>query len=94
VFRISDAFQEKYGYPEFTDDIRRKVFGLTGAKMYRVDPNACRYQVNRGLIASRRQLLNDRWGDRRHALGNRHEIQTRRDFLQLWRERTANGEYA
>ncbi|MET0343096.1 MAG: amidohydrolase family protein [Polyangiales bacterium] len=94
AFRISEEFQEKYGYPEFTDQLKRKVFGLTGAQLYRVDPAACRYAVSRSTLATRRQLLDDRWGARRHAIVNPPAIRTRRDFLQLWRERVARGEFA
>jgi uncharacterized protein len=94
AFRISDEFQEKYGYPEFTDAIKRRVFGLTGAQLYRVDPAACRYRISRGQLAVRKQTLNERWGDRRHALNNRPAITNRREFFQLWRDRIANGEFA
>lgn len=93
VFRISDEFQEKYGYPEFTDEIRRKVFGLTGAKLYRVDPDKCRYQVSLGQLAMHKQMLDDRLGPRRHAI-NYPAIRSRRDYLTLWRERIARGEFA
>lgn len=93
VFRISDEYQEKYGYPEFTDQIRRKVFGLTGAKLYRVDPNACRYKVSRSQLAFRKQLIDDRWGPRRHAI-NYPAIRTRQQYVELWRARVARGEFA
>lgn len=38
TFQISEEFQEKYGYPAITDDIRAKVFGLSSAKIYGIDP--------------------------------------------------------
>jgi len=91
AFRISDEFREKYGYPEFTDQVRRKVFGLTGAKLYRVDVDKCRYQVSRDVLASRKLILDDRWGARRHAY-NPPVIRTRKQYIQLWRERIARGE--
>jgi predicted TIM-barrel fold metal-dependent hydrolase len=93
VFQISKEFQDMYGYPEFTDQIRRNVFGLTGAKLYRVDPDACRYQVSRSTLMARRQLLDERWGPRRHAISP-PRIRTRRQFLQIWRDRIARGEFA
>ncbi|MFT5140114.1 MAG: hypothetical protein ACI9H8_002041 [Lysobacterales bacterium] len=37
-FQISEEFQEKYGYPKITDEIRAKVFGLSSAKIYGIDP--------------------------------------------------------
>ena len=82
VFQISKEFQDKYGYPEFTDTIRRKIFGLTGAKLYRVDPNACRYKVGLSDLMAYRQELDHVWGPRRHAF-NPPVIRTRRQFLDF-----------
>jgi hypothetical protein len=82
VFQISKEFQDKYGYPEFTDTIRRKIFGLTGAKLYRVDPNACRYKVALSDLMAYRQEIDHVWGPRRHAI-NPPVIRTRRQFLDF-----------
>ena len=82
VFQISKEFQDMYGYPEFTDTIRRKIFGLTGAKLYRVDPNACRYKVGVNDIMAFRQEMDHVWGPRRHAY-NPPVIRTRREFLEF-----------
>jgi hypothetical protein len=38
TFQISEAFREQYGYPEITDEIRAKVFGLSSAKIYGIEP--------------------------------------------------------
>jgi hypothetical protein len=80
-----------YGYPEFTDTIRRKIFGLTGAKLYRVDPKACRYKVSNSALMARKLELDDIFGPRRHAI-NPPAIRTRRQFLALRREMAAKGE--
>lgn len=37
-FQISEEFQEKFGYPKITDEIRAKVFGLSSAKIYGIEP--------------------------------------------------------
>jgi hypothetical protein len=37
-FQISDEFQDKYGYPKITDEVRAKVFGLSSARIYGIDP--------------------------------------------------------
>jgi uncharacterized protein len=92
MFKISTEFQDMYGYPDFTDAIRRKIFGLTGAKLYRVNPNACRYDVKLSQLAAHRQRLDERWGPRRHALYNPPAITTRRQYLQLGLERRRRGE--
>jgi hypothetical protein len=33
-FRIPEALREKYGYPELTETAKRKILGLTSAKLY------------------------------------------------------------
>ncbi|MET0386903.1 MAG: amidohydrolase family protein [Polyangiales bacterium] len=91
VFQISKEFQDKYGYPEFTDTIRRKIFGLTGATLYRVDPNACRYKVARSGLMARKMERDDIFGPRRHAI-NPPAIRTRRQFLSMRADMIRRGE--
>ncbi|MGH8985298.1 MAG: amidohydrolase family protein, partial [Acidimicrobiia bacterium] len=38
AFQISPEFQQQYGYPALTDDIKRKVLGLNALKLHDVDP--------------------------------------------------------
>ena len=33
-FQIPEALREKYGYPALTESARRKILGLTSAKLY------------------------------------------------------------
>ena len=56
-FRITDEFQERYGYPELTREIKDKILGLNGARLYGVDPLAttCEF-TRRELEALRRKL--------------------------------------
>jgi predicted TIM-barrel fold metal-dependent hydrolase len=82
VFQISKEFQEMYGYPEFTDSIRRKIFGLTGAGLYRVDPNACRYKVSLSDLMAHKQNLDDTFGGRRHMMAQ-PALRTRRQFSAM-----------
>jgi predicted TIM-barrel fold metal-dependent hydrolase len=42
AFQISGEFQEKYGYPKITPEIRAKVFGLNGAEAYDLKPDEVR----------------------------------------------------
>jgi uncharacterized protein len=37
TFEISPEFQERYGYPALTDEIKRKIFGLNAARVYGID---------------------------------------------------------
>jgi hypothetical protein len=40
AFEISPEFQERFGYPALTDELRRKVFGLNAAALFDIDPTA------------------------------------------------------
>jgi uncharacterized protein len=91
VFQISKEFQDMYGYPEFTTDIRRKIFGLNGASLYRVNPNACRYKVSVSQLTAHKQDLDDRFGPRRHMMA-RPVLQSRRDLMALRRDMKRRGE--
>ncbi len=37
TFQISDEFQEKYGYPRMTPDLRARIFGLNATRPYGID---------------------------------------------------------
>jgi predicted TIM-barrel fold metal-dependent hydrolase len=38
AFRITEEFQERYGYPALTKEMKNKVLGLNAARLYGVDP--------------------------------------------------------
>lgn len=38
TFQISEELQERFGYPALTDEIRAKIFGLSSAALYGIDP--------------------------------------------------------
>ncbi len=84
TFQISDEFQEEYGYPEITPEIRAKIFGLNAAVPYKVD-----------VPAVKKAALSDDFGRLRAAYREdpnpsflSHGPKTRREFFQLMR---ANG---
>ena len=39
-FQIPDQLIEKHGYPKLTRQVKEKIFGLNGAKVYGVDVKA------------------------------------------------------
>jgi len=80
-----------YGYPELTAEVKANVFGRSAAKLYCVDPSACRYQVDQSQLAQRKRALDSEFGGRRWAF-ERPAIKTRRDFLTLIKRRRALGE--
>jgi hypothetical protein len=42
AFQITEAFQEQYGYPALTDEVKAGIFGFNAAKLFGIDPTATR----------------------------------------------------
>ncbi|MDQ6616013.1 MAG: amidohydrolase [Actinomycetota bacterium] len=42
AFQISTQYQERFGYPALTDDLKAKIFGLNAAHLFAIDPHATR----------------------------------------------------
>lgn len=38
AFEITEEFQDRYGYPALTPEVKRKILGLNSARLYGVDP--------------------------------------------------------
>jgi hypothetical protein len=55
AFQISAEFQDRFGYPALSDDIKAKILGLNGAKLFNLDPAAPRC----ALAASEAAQLRD-----------------------------------
>jgi hypothetical protein len=54
AFEISAAYQEMFGYPELTDQLKAKVFGLNAAQLFGVDVEATRCALDAdGLMRAR-----------------------------------------
>jgi predicted TIM-barrel fold metal-dependent hydrolase len=90
-FTISQQFQDMYGYPQITDDMKAKIFGLNAARLYRIDPTAQRCRADRSTFAMLKKDLDEgigggRWGAK-PPLGPR----TWREFFAHARESAAKG---
>ncbi len=82
-FQISAEFQERFGYPELSMEIKRGVLGLNAAKIYGVDPDEQRCLIEDDELAClKRSLAPDERRTFRHA-----GPQTRREFLNFLRMR-------
>jgi uncharacterized protein len=53
-FEIPTSMQESYGYPALTDEIRRKIFGLNGAAVDGIDPDAMRCAIGDDFVSDLR----------------------------------------
>jgi hypothetical protein len=85
---ISEEFQETYGYPALTPEIKAKVFGLSGARLYGIDPHETRCTLDTNALMLAKQQLDAELGDRRWAFQKPFGPRTRREFakLQKWRD--------
>jgi hypothetical protein len=57
AFHISTEYQDRYGYPALTDDLKRGVFGLNAATLFGVDPTARRCGLTTDPLTSNQPLV-------------------------------------
>ena len=86
-FQITPEFQQRFGYPALTDEIRRKVFGLNAAALLGLDPQATTCAIDQSKLATARVeytslttdgAIPERWAARGPI--------SRRDVLTLFRQ--------
>ena len=56
-FHISEEFQERWGYPKLTKEIKAKILGLNGARLYGVDPITAKCEFTRRELEEIRKHL-------------------------------------
>jgi predicted TIM-barrel fold metal-dependent hydrolase len=81
AFQISPELRAKYGYPEITQALRAKVFGLNAAKVYGISAAEIRNYTCRDRIARERLAYREQPEPHYLTYGPR----TRREFLNLLR---------
>jgi len=67
AFQISEEYQDRFGYPALTDEIKRKVLGLNALRLHDVDPITAKCQFTRDELEQIRQTLptgNETFGPR------------------------------
>ena len=77
TFRISDEFQERFGYPALSTEAKRRIFGLNGARVYGIDVAALH---GKGELARRRAAYRAEPNPSFATFGPK----SRREFLALW----------
>ena len=92
AFQITAEYQERYGYPALTDDIKAAVFGLNAAALFGIDPTATHcalatdpsdHEDPRDGRPARRRRSPSPWEP--------HGPTTRRQVLRGWRHRRRTG---
>lgn len=90
MFKMSDEIRDKYGYPDFTDEVKRQIFGYTSAKLYGIDPGACYASFQADSIAQYRRDADSEYGEGRFA--SIRPLMTRySDYLLHGKYRKASG---
>ena len=57
AFQISEEFQQQYGYPALTDEIKRKVLGLNALRLHEIDPINAQCEFTRDELERIRQEM-------------------------------------
>jgi predicted TIM-barrel fold metal-dependent hydrolase len=83
TFEISQENQDTYGYPALTPDIKAKIFGLTAAKIYGVNPDEVRCKIDQTSLAMLKRDMDGELGKRRWAFDKIGGPRTRREFANL-----------
>lgn len=80
AFQISEEFQERYGYPAITPEMKRKIFGLNGARVYGLDADALQ-KTDAGSLRRRRAEYRENANPSFATYGPK----TRREFFAAWK---------
>jgi uncharacterized protein len=57
TFQISPQFQDTYGYPELTEETKRRIFGLNAAALYGAEPVTAACRGDRAALEEYRRAL-------------------------------------
>jgi hypothetical protein len=79
AFQISQQFQDQYGYPALTPEIKAKIFGLSSATVYGVDPNEIRCRVKATALSQLKDVMDG-------ELGRRRWVEQQMGGPRSWRE--------
>lgn len=83
AFQISNEFQQRYGYPKLTKELKAKIFGFNASKIYGVDvPTQRKRAANDSLALEKQAYLEERRDPSFVTYGPK----TRREFFALRRE--------
>lgn len=83
TFEIAPALAERHGYPALTPDLKRKVFGLNGARVYGIDIPAARTRTDTDPLGTRKAAYQERAAPTFETFGPKTDA----EFEALLRER-------
>jgi predicted TIM-barrel fold metal-dependent hydrolase len=77
TFQISEEFQERYGYPRMTPELRARIFGLNATRPYGIDTDEVLKRARNDRVERRRAAYRERPDPHFLTFGPK----TRREFL-------------
>ncbi|HEX5786797.1 MAG TPA: amidohydrolase family protein [Woeseiaceae bacterium] len=80
TFQIAADVRDAHSYPEITDTLRAKIFGLNALKPYGIPVDEARMRAGERVIRQRRENYADRRDPHHLTFGPK----TRREFLRFW----------
>jgi predicted TIM-barrel fold metal-dependent hydrolase len=89
TFQMNQAIRDMFQYPALTDEVKRKIFGLNGARVYGVDPAVTRRKLTNDDLSQLRLAWKD---DRRSVPLNPHRPHGPRTWREYLGFRRWNGE--
>jgi len=79
AFQISEEFQEHYGYPALTANIKRKILGLNALKPYRLEADVLKHHLGQDGLQVARTNYREMADPHFQTFGPK----TRREFINL-----------
>ena len=79
TFQISDAYRNRYGYPQITPELRAKIFGMNATRVYGISAAEIKKVIAKDSVAGQRLAYAE--NPQPHFLT--YGPKTRRDFLAL-----------
>ncbi len=85
AFEIPEAMREEFGYPALTDAVKRKIFGLSAAEVYGLDPAAMRCKLAADFVEQQRAARREDPRSQQPLAASDYGPRTRREFLAFTR---------
>jgi predicted TIM-barrel fold metal-dependent hydrolase len=79
TFQMPPQMMEEFGYPEITDEIKTKIFGLNAARLYNINVDEVRCTVPSDLLSEAKATYPDVAQPSLHQYG----FKTRREFFNF-----------
>jgi predicted TIM-barrel fold metal-dependent hydrolase len=80
TYQMPQRLMDEFGYPQITDDIRAKIFGLNAAALYGIDVDAVRCSIPGSQLT---QVRNELKHYAHRSSLRTYGPKTRREFLQM-----------